>query len=80
MHHIGQILNHTDRREFQSRGAEHPNAAVPVKDAPKIDDNEVSEVEEFIDLDELTDAECKTELRFYRSDVYRLAEVLQIPE
>ena len=31
-------------------------------------------------LDELSDAECKSYFRFYRSDIYRLAEVLQIPE
>ena len=27
------------------------------------------------DLDQMTDAECKSELHFLRSDVYRLAEV-----
>ena len=48
MHPIGQILNHDDRREFQSRGAEHPHAGIHVKNAPKIDENEASEVEEFI--------------------------------
>ena len=44
MHPIGQILNHDDRR-----GAEHPHAGIHVKDASKIDENEDSEVEEFID-------------------------------
>ena len=32
------------------------------------------------ELDVLTDAECKSEFRFYRNDIYRLAEVLNIPE
>ena len=49
MHPIGQILNHDDRREFQSRGAEHVHASIHVFDAPKIDENEDSEIEEFID-------------------------------
>ena len=49
MHHIGQILHHNDRRELQNRGAEHPHAGIHVKDAPRIDENQDSEVEEFID-------------------------------
>ena len=32
------------------------------------------------ELDNLSDAECKAEFRFLRSDVYRLAEVLGIPD
>ena len=32
------------------------------------------------DLDNWTDDECKTDLRFYKSGVYRLANVLNIPE
>ena len=32
------------------------------------------------DLDNWADDECKTDLRFYKSDVYRLASVLNIPE
>ena len=32
------------------------------------------------ELDLLTNAECKSEFRFYRNDIYRLAEVLNIPE
>ena len=32
------------------------------------------------DLDTWTDDECKTDLRFYRSDVYRQANVSNIPE
>ena len=31
------------------------------------------------ELDLLTDAECKSEFRFYGNDIYRLAEVLNIP-
>ena len=27
----------------------------------------------------LTDAECKSEFRFYRNDIYRLGEVLNMP-
>ena len=32
------------------------------------------------DLDNWTDDECKTDLRFYKSDVYRLANMLNISE
>ena len=32
------------------------------------------------DLDLLTDDECQSEFRFYKRDVYLLAEVLQIPD
>ena len=32
------------------------------------------------EIDLLTDAECKSEFRFYRNDIYRLAEVLNIPQ
>ena len=31
------------------------------------------------DLDSMTDAECQTEFRFYRSYIYRLVDVLDIP-
>ena len=31
------------------------------------------------DLDTLTDEECKTEFRFYRSDIYALCDVLEFP-
>ena len=31
------------------------------------------------DVDEWTDAECVSELRFLKADVYRLAEVFRIP-
>ena len=32
------------------------------------------------DLDLLTDAECKTEFRFHKQDIYNLADVLNIPD
>ena len=32
------------------------------------------------EVDLLTDDECTSEFRFYRKDVYLLAEVLQIPD
>ena len=32
------------------------------------------------ELDLLTDAACKSESRFYRNDIYKLAEVLNIPD
>ena len=47
MHPIGQILNFDDQREFQNRGTEHMHAPIHVVDAPKIDENEDSEVAEF---------------------------------
>ena len=31
------------------------------------------------DLDLMTDAECFTEFRFYRNDIYRLVDALAIP-
>ena len=32
------------------------------------------------DLDKMTDDECKTELRFYKNDIYNLADVLTLPD
>ena len=49
MHHIGQILNFDDRREFQNRETEHMHAPIHTADAPKIDENEDNEVVEFTD-------------------------------
>ena len=49
MHPIGQILNFDDRREFQNRGSEHIHPLIHIVDAPKIDENEGSEVVKFID-------------------------------
>ena len=49
MHPIGQILNFDERREFKNRGTEHMHAPIHIVDAPKIDENEDSEVVEFID-------------------------------
>ena len=48
MHPIGQILNFDDQREFQSRATEHTHAPIHIVDSPKIDENEESEVVEFI--------------------------------
>ena len=49
IHPIGQILNFNYRREFQNRGTEHVHAPIHILDVPKIDENEDSEVVEFID-------------------------------
>ena len=49
MNPIDQILNFDDRREFQNSGTEHTNAPIHILDAPKIDENEGSEVVESID-------------------------------
>ena len=32
------------------------------------------------DLDEKSNDECKAEFRFYREDIYKLAEQLQLPD
>ena len=45
---IGQALDFDDWREFQNRGAEHMHAPIHIVDAPKIDENQDSEVVEFI--------------------------------
>lgn len=34
---------------------------------------------ERFDLDELSEAECKADFRFYRNDIYTLAYALQLP-
>ena len=44
---IGQILIFDDRREFQNRGISR--CQIHIVDAPKIDENEDSEIVEFID-------------------------------
>ena len=49
MHPIGQISNFDNQREFQNRGTEPMHASIHIVDAPKIDENEDSEVVEFID-------------------------------
>ena len=49
MYPTGQILNLDDRREFQNRETEHMHAPIHVADAPKIDENNNSEVIKFID-------------------------------
>ena len=35
---------------------------------------------EPFDLDELTNAECNAQFRFYRNDIYKLADALQLPD
>ena len=48
-HPIGQILNFDDQREFQNRKTGHIHAPIHIINAPKNDENEDSEVVEFID-------------------------------
>ena len=48
MRPIGQILNFDDQREFENRGTEHMHAWLHIVDAPKIYENEDSEVVRFI--------------------------------
>ena len=48
MHLVGQIFHFDDRREFQNIWTEHIHAPIHVVDAPKIDENNDSEV---IDVD-----------------------------
>ena len=49
MHPIVQIWNFDNQREFQNRGTEHTHSPIHIVDASKIDENEDSEVVEFID-------------------------------
>ena len=35
---------------------------------------------ERFELDELTNAECNAEFRFYKNDIYKLADALQLPD
>ena len=49
MHIIGQIKNYDETREFQGRCVQHPQCAIHVKDATKLDENTDSEIVEFID-------------------------------
>ena len=49
MHPIGQILNFDGQREFQNRKTEHMNAPIHIINPSKTDENEDSEVVEFID-------------------------------
>ena len=50
-HPIGQILklNYDSKREFQPRGPEHPHCVFHIMGAPRIDENDDSEVTVFID-------------------------------
>ena len=49
MHPFGQTLNFDDQRKFQNRRNKHMHVPIHVVDASKIDENEDSEVVEFID-------------------------------
>ena len=49
MHIIRQIINYDETREFQERCVQHPHYAIYVKDALKLDENNNSEIVEFID-------------------------------
>ena len=47
---VGEILNFDERGEFQSKtGTKHIHAILHIQDAPKIDDDDVEEVIQFID-------------------------------
>ena len=46
---------------------------------PKTPDLPYTNYEGF-DLDKMTDDECKTEFRFYKNDIYNLAEVFTLPD
>ena len=46
---------------------------------PKNPDLPYTNYERF-DLDKMTDDECKTEFRFYKNDIYNLADVLTLPD
>ena len=47
MHLVGQIFHFDDRREFQNIWTEHIRVPIHVVDAPKIDENNDSEVIDF---------------------------------
>ena len=47
-HPIEQILNYDSKREFQPRGPEHPHCVFHIMGAPRIDENDDSEVTVFI--------------------------------
>ena len=49
MHPIGEILNYDDKREFQQKGPEHMHVGIHIKGAPKIDEEDDSQVIAFID-------------------------------
>jgi hypothetical protein len=49
MHPVGQVIDHNERREFQSRGAQHPHGIIHVKGAPVFDEDRDEDVVRFID-------------------------------
>ena len=54
MHPVGKILNFDDQSEFQNRGTEHMHAPIHIVDVPKIEENEDSELVEFIKYPEMS--------------------------
>ena len=44
MHPNGQVLNIDNQKDFQNRRTGHVHAPIYIVDAPKIDENESSEV------------------------------------
>ena len=48
-HPMEQILNYDSKREFQPRRPEHPHCVFHIMGAPRIDENDDSEVTVFID-------------------------------
>ena len=49
MHPVGQVIDHNERREFQSRGAQHPHGILHVQGAPVFDEDRDEAVIRFID-------------------------------
>ena len=69
-HPVAQVLDYEVKKEFQARGSVHFHMAIWVKDAPKLDIDEDSEVIQFIDKyvscqkpDDATLAQHVTELQ-----------------
>ena len=77
MHPIGQILNFDDRTEFQNRGTEHMHAPIHIVDAPKIGENEDSEVVEFIDNYIIYDLPHETKYPKMSNLVKRVQTIIQ---
>ena len=46
---VGQVIDHNERREFQSRGAQHPHGILHVQGAPVFDEDRDEAVIRFID-------------------------------
>ena len=76
-HPIGQILNFYDRRKFQNGGTEHMHAPIHIVDAPKIGENEDSEVVEFIDNYIICDLPHETKYPKMSNLVKRVQTIIQ---